>query len=60
MVMMKVALVTLLKRFHVKTLQKRCIENMPKKNDLSLHPNEDRHLVEIIFTPRNSDKTIEQ
>ncbi|CAO2635027.1 Cyp19a1 [Lemmus lemmus] len=60
MVMMKVALVTLLKRFHVKTLQKRCIENMPKKNDLSLHPNEDGHLVEIIFTPRNSDKYIKQ
>ncbi|XP_036047861.1 aromatase [Onychomys torridus] len=61
MVMMKVVLVTVFKRFRVKTLQKRCIENIPKKNNLSLHPDEDsQHLVEIIFTPRNSDKYFKQ
>ncbi|XP_049759264.1 aromatase [Elephas maximus indicus] len=56
MVMMKAILVTLLRRFHVKTLQGGCIENMQKKNDLSLHPDETGKFLEMIFTPRNFDK----
>ncbi|XP_058150181.1 aromatase [Dasypus novemcinctus] len=56
MVMMKVILVTLLRRFHVQTMQGGCVENMQKKNDLSLHPDETSDLLEMIFTPRNSDK----
>ncbi|KAG3261864.1 aromatase [Ictidomys tridecemlineatus] len=58
MVMMKVVLVTLLRRFHVKTLQGKCVENIQKRNDLSLHPDETSDLLEMIFTPRNSDKCI--
>nr|XP_004662526.2 aromatase [Jaculus jaculus] len=60
MVMMKVVLVTLLRRFHVNTLQGRCVENMQKKNDLSLHPDETSDLLEMIFIPRNSNKCLEQ
>ncbi|KAM4829953.1 aromatase [Thomomys bottae] len=56
MVMMKVILVTLLKRFHVKTLQGRCLENMQKRNDLSLHPDETSDLLEMMFIPRNQVK----
>ncbi|XP_075387503.1 aromatase [Tenrec ecaudatus] len=59
MVMMKSILVTLLRRFHVKTLQEKCVENMQKKNDLSLHPDETDGLLEMVFTPRSSDKYLE-
>ncbi|OWK09236.1 CYP19A1, partial [Cervus elaphus hippelaphus] len=58
-VMMKVILVTLLRRFHVQTLQGRCVEKMQKKNDLSLHPDETSNRLEMIFIPRNSDKCLE-
>ncbi|XP_028639158.1 aromatase [Grammomys surdaster] len=61
MVMMKVVLGTLLRRFHMKTLPKRYIENILKINDLSLHPVEDsHHHAEIIFSPRNPDKYLKQ
>ncbi|XP_010637123.1 aromatase isoform X2 [Fukomys damarensis] len=56
MAMMKVVLVTILKRFHVKTLQERCVESMQKINDLATHPNEMDNLPKMIFTPRNSKK----
>ncbi|XP_059768100.1 aromatase-like [Balaenoptera ricei] len=59
MVMMKVTLVTLLRRFHVQTLQGRCVEKMQKKNDLSLHPDETSDLLGMIFIPRNSDKCLD-
>ena len=59
MVMMKVILVTLLRRFHVQTLQGWCVEKMQKKNDLSLHPDKTSDQLEMIFTPRNSDKCLE-
>ncbi|XP_037358373.1 aromatase isoform X1 [Talpa occidentalis] len=55
MVMMKTILVTFLKRFHVKALQGMCVENIDKKNDLSLHPDETRGIIEMAFVPRNSD-----
>ncbi|XP_006168816.1 aromatase [Tupaia chinensis] len=56
MVMMKVILVTLLRRFHVRALQGRCVENVQKVHDLSLHPDETSNFLEMIFVPRNSDK----
>ncbi|XP_007455583.1 PREDICTED: aromatase-like [Lipotes vexillifer] len=59
MVMMKVTLVTLLRRFHVQTLQGQCVEKMQKKNDLSLHPDETSDLLGMIFIPRNSDKCLD-
>uniref|UniRef100_A0A5G2QNP6 aromatase n=2 Tax=Sus scrofa TaxID=9823 RepID=A0A5G2QNP6_PIG len=59
MVMMKVILVTLLRRFQVQTQQGQCVEKMQKKNDLSLHPHETSGLLEMIFIPRNSDKCLE-
>ncbi|XP_012513536.1 PREDICTED: aromatase [Propithecus coquereli] len=59
MVMMKAILVTLLRRFHVQTLQGKCVENMQKRNDLSLHPDEANNLLEMIFVPRNSDKCLD-
>ncbi|XP_032964651.1 aromatase [Rhinolophus ferrumequinum] len=61
MVMMKVILVTLLKRFHVQTLQSRevCIEKMQKINDLAVHPDENTNLLNMIFVPRNSDTRLE-
>ncbi|KAI5230638.1 aromatase [Manis pentadactyla] len=58
MVMMKVILVTVLRRFHVKTLKGNCVENIQKRNDLSLHPDETCSTLEMIFTPRNSDKRL--
>ncbi|XP_029806756.1 aromatase [Suricata suricatta] len=58
MVMMKVVLVTLLRRFHLQTLQGECVENMKKKNDLSLHPEGTGSLLEMVFTPRNSEKCL--
>uniref|UniRef100_A0A8C0L0F6 aromatase n=1 Tax=Canis lupus dingo TaxID=286419 RepID=A0A8C0L0F6_CANLU len=58
MVMMKVVLVTLLRRFHVQTLQGECIENMQKKYGLSLHPDETNNLLEMVFVPRNSEKCL--
>ncbi|XP_043327928.1 aromatase [Cervus canadensis] len=59
MVMMKVILVTLLRRFHVQTSQGLCVEKMQKKNDLSLHPDKTSDQLEMIFIPRNSDKCLE-
>ncbi|XP_008590640.1 PREDICTED: aromatase-like, partial [Galeopterus variegatus] len=59
MVMMKAILVTLLRRFHVQTLQGMCVENMKKKSDLSIHPDESGNFLAIIFTPRNSDMCLE-
>ncbi|XP_059954358.1 aromatase-like [Mesoplodon densirostris] len=59
MVMMKVTLVTLLRRFHVQTLQGRCVEKMQEKHDLSLHPDETSDLLGMIFIPRNSDKCLD-
>ncbi|XP_076984005.1 aromatase isoform X2 [Tamandua tetradactyla] len=59
MVMMKVILVTLLRRFHVHTMRGGCIENMQKVNDLAVHPDETGNLMEMIFTPRNSDKYLD-
>ncbi|KAM5235016.1 aromatase [Ctenodactylus gundi] len=59
MVMMKVVLVTLLRRFRVQTLQGKCMENMQKRNDLSLHPDETGRLLEMIFTPRNPDPCLQ-
>ncbi|XP_006831712.1 PREDICTED: aromatase-like [Chrysochloris asiatica] len=59
MVMMKTILVTLLRRFHVKTMKGQCIENMQKRNDLALHPIETDALLEMVFVPRNSDKYLE-
>ncbi|XP_025775220.1 aromatase isoform X2 [Puma concolor] len=58
MVMLKVILVTLLRRFHVQTLQGECIENMQKKHGLSLHPDETGNLLEMVFTPRHSEKCL--
>ncbi|XP_036699726.1 aromatase-like [Balaenoptera musculus] len=60
MVMMKVTLVTLLRRFHVQTLQGQCVEKMQKKHDLSLQPDETSDLLGMIFIPRNSDKCFDQ
>ncbi|XP_054954446.1 aromatase isoform X2 [Pan paniscus] len=59
MVMMKAILVTLLRRFHVKTLQGQCVESIQKIHDLSLHPDETKNMLEMIFTPRNSDRCLE-
>ncbi|XP_061038118.1 aromatase-like [Eubalaena glacialis] len=59
MVMMKVTLVTLLRRFHVQTLQGQCVEKMQKKHDLSLQPDETSDLLGMIFIPRNSDKRLD-
>lgn len=59
MVMMKVILVTLLRRFHVKTLQGQCVERIQKIHDLSSHPDETKNMLEMIFTPRNSDRCLE-
>ncbi|KAM5240491.1 aromatase [Hipposideros larvatus] len=60
MVMMKVVLVTLLKRFRVQTLQSQgeCIEKMQKKNDLAVHPDENTNFLNMIFIPRNSEKCL--
>ncbi|XP_003266973.1 aromatase [Nomascus leucogenys] len=59
MVMMKAILVTLLRRFHVKTLQGQCVESIQKIHNLSLHPDETKNMLEMIFTPRNSDRCLE-
>ncbi|XP_073733106.1 aromatase isoform X3 [Callorhinus ursinus] len=59
MVMMKVVLVTLLRRFHVQTLQGECVESLRKKYGLSLHPEETSNLLEMVFIPRNSEKCLE-
>ncbi|XP_008704187.1 aromatase [Ursus americanus] len=58
MVMMKVVLVTLLRRFHVQTLQGNCVESLQKKYGLSLHPDETSNLLEMVFIPRNSEKCL--
>ncbi|KAG8440492.1 hypothetical protein GDO86_006300 [Hymenochirus boettgeri] len=54
MVMMKVILVTLLKRYRVQTLTGRCLENIQNNNDLSLHPDETQPSLEMIFIPKNT------
>ncbi|XP_027427946.2 aromatase isoform X2 [Mirounga leonina] len=59
MVMMKVVLVTLLRRFHVQTLRGECVESLRKKYGLSLHPEETSNLLEMVFIPRNSEKCLE-
>ncbi|XP_059527102.1 aromatase [Myotis daubentonii] len=59
MVMMKVILVTLLRRFHVQTPQGRvCVDEMQVKNDLAVHPDETSNFLDMIFIPRNSDKCL--
>ncbi|XP_003928902.1 aromatase [Saimiri boliviensis] len=59
MVMMKSILVTLLRRFHVKTLGGQCVESLQKTNDLALHPDHTKSMLEMIFTPRNSGRCLE-
>ncbi|XP_021549649.1 aromatase isoform X2 [Neomonachus schauinslandi] len=59
MVMMKVVLVTLLRRFHVQTLRGECVESLRKKYGLSLHPEETSNLLEMVFIPRNPEKCLE-
>ncbi|KAM4675941.1 aromatase [Discoglossus pictus] len=56
MVMMKVILVTLLKRYRVQTLQGRRLENIQNNNDLSMHPDESQPSLEMIFIPQKTDK----
>ncbi|KAF6129588.1 cytochrome P450 family 19 subfamily A member 1 [Phyllostomus discolor] len=58
MVMMKVILVTLLRRFHVQTLQGQgvSIEKMHKKTNLAVHPDETYGYMNMTFVPRKSDK----
>ncbi|XP_022346376.1 aromatase isoform X2 [Enhydra lutris kenyoni] len=58
MVMMKVVLVTLLRRFHVQTLQGECVESLRKTYGLSLHPDETSNLLDMVFIPRNSEKCL--
>ncbi|XP_073922044.1 aromatase-like [Castor canadensis] len=60
MVMMKVVLVTLLRRYHVETLRGQCVEDIQKVNDLSVHPDETSDLLEMVFIPRNSVKCLNQ
>ncbi|XP_069812684.1 aromatase [Dendropsophus ebraccatus] len=55
MVMMKVILVTLLKRYKVQNLQGRCLENIHNNNDLSMHPDESQASLEMIFIPLHTD-----
>ncbi|KAM4749000.1 aromatase [Rhinophrynus dorsalis] len=54
MVMMKVILVTLLKRYRVQTIRGRCLENIQNNNDLSMHPDETQPSLEMIFIPQNT------
>ena len=58
MVMMKVILVTILRRFHVQTLQGQgvSIEKMHMKKNLAVHPDETCDFLNMTFVPRNSDK----
>lgn len=62
MVMMKVTLVTLLRRFRMETLQDKgiCFDKIQKKNDLSVHPIENNNLLNIIFIPRKSYEYLER
>ncbi|XP_053129069.1 aromatase isoform X2 [Hemicordylus capensis] len=53
MFMMKAILVTLLKRCSIHMLKGKGLNNIPKNNDLSLHPNERQPLLELFFTPRS-------
>uniref|UniRef100_A0A8D0EA53 aromatase n=1 Tax=Salvator merianae TaxID=96440 RepID=A0A8D0EA53_SALMN len=52
MVMMKAILVTLLKRCNIQSIKGNGLNNIPKNNDLSLHPNERQSVLDMIFTPR--------
>nr|XP_060611261.1 aromatase [Anolis sagrei ordinatus]XP_060611262.1 aromatase [Anolis sagrei ordinatus] len=54
MVMMKAILVTLLRRCRIQTEKGEGLNNIPKNNDLSLHPNERQPLLEMLFTPRSN------
>ncbi|XP_061451534.1 aromatase [Rhineura floridana] len=54
MAMMKAILVTLLRRCSVQTLKGKGLNNIPKNNDLSLHPNERQPLLEMLFMPRSN------
>ncbi|XP_053526097.1 aromatase [Artibeus jamaicensis] len=58
MVMMKVILVTLLRRFRVQILQGQgvSIEKMHVKKNLAVHPDEMCDLLSMTFVPRKSDK----
>lgn len=57
--MMKVILVTLLRRFHVQAPQGQvCADAMQIKNDLAVHPDETSNFLDMIFIPRNSDKCL--
>ncbi|XP_039744985.1 aromatase [Pteropus medius] len=62
MVMMKVILVTLLRRFHMQTLQDKgmCVDKMRKKNNLSVHPAETSNFLNMIFIPRKSYEYLER
>ncbi|XP_040269920.1 aromatase-like [Bufo bufo] len=56
MVMMKVILVTLLKRYKVQNLQGRSLENIHNNNNLSMQPDEAQSSLEMIFTPRHTNQ----
>ncbi|XP_044135574.1 aromatase-like [Bufo gargarizans] len=56
MVMMKVILVTLLKRYKVQNLQGRSLENIHNSNNLSIQPDETQSSLEMIFIPRCTDQ----
>nr|XP_016852003.1 PREDICTED: aromatase [Anolis carolinensis] len=55
MVMMKAILVTLLRRCRIQTEKGEGLNDIPKNNDLSLHPNERQPLLEMLFTPRSNE-----
>ncbi|XP_007531940.1 aromatase [Erinaceus europaeus] len=59
MVMMKVILVTFLKRFHVKTLEGQCVENIDKVNDLAVHPSDPSDVLQMMLVPRNPNKCLQ-
>nr|BAE20061.1 P450 aromatase [Eublepharis macularius] len=54
MVMMKAILVSLLQRCHIQIQKGKGLKNIPKNNDLSLHPNETQPLLEMVFVPRTN------
>ncbi|KAG8575685.1 hypothetical protein GDO81_009637 [Engystomops pustulosus] len=56
MVMMKVILVTLLKRYKVQNLRGRSLESIHNNNNLSMHPDESQSSLEMIFVPRHTDQ----
>ncbi|XP_075711334.1 aromatase [Rhinoderma darwinii] len=56
MVMMKVILVTLMKRYRVQNLQGRSLDNIHNNNNLSIHPDESQSSLEMIFIPLHTDQ----